>query len=146
MVSRPGFAMYVSEVAVPGSLDVVLSLGQISESLVVSGRRPEAPTPAPAPRRIPVGGNVQPAKLLFGPRPIYPARAEAAGVEGRVLLRATIQAEGLVAAPMVMSAPDPELGAAALEAVRHWRYEPALLNGKPADVVTTLSVDFRLVR
>jgi len=147
MVSQPGFAVYARQaVAVPGSLDVVLSLGQVSESVVVSGRRSQMSPPPPAPRRIPVGGNVQPAKLIYQPRPVYPARAEAAGIEGRVLLRATIQADGAVAAPLVLSTPDAELGAAALDAVRRWRYQAALLNGQPVDVVTTLSVDFRLDR
>jgi len=39
---------------------------------------------------------------------------------------------------------DPELVDAATEAVKNWRYEPTLLNGQPIEVVTTITVNFRL--
>jgi outer membrane biosynthesis protein TonB len=35
---------------------------------------------------------------------------------------------------------------AASEAVRRWRYKPYLLNGKPVEVATTVTVDFKLDR
>jgi hypothetical protein len=28
--------------------------------------------------------------------------------------------------------------------MRHWKYEPALVNGKPAAAQVTVSIDFRL--
>jgi TonB family protein len=145
VVSHPGFAVYTRRgVPAPGTLDVILSLGQISEALVVSGKRPQTQPAPPAPRRIPVGGNVQPVKVLYAPKPVYPARSEAGGVEGRVLLRTVIKLDGSVAEPGVISAPNSELGAAAMDAVRLWRYQPAMLNGQPVEVTTTISVDFRL--
>jgi protein TonB len=36
------------------------------------------------------------------------------------------------------------LSDAAVESVRQWRYQPTLLNGQPVEVVTTISVNFRL--
>jgi protein TonB len=39
---------------------------------------------------------------------------------------------------------NPELAAAAMDAVKQWRYEPTLLNGVPVEVVTTISVNYRL--
>lgn len=39
---------------------------------------------------------------------------------------------------------DPELVAAAVDAVRQWRYRPTLLNGVPVEVVTTVAVRFRI--
>jgi periplasmic protein TonB len=38
----------------------------------------------------------------------------------------------------------PLLTQAALEAVRHWRYQPTLLNGDPMEVDTTVQVIFKL--
>jgi TonB family protein len=143
-VAQPGFALFLREsVAVPAVLDVVLSLGQVMESMVISGKRTQA-APNPGPRRVRVGGNVQAAKLLEGPRPAYPPHAEAAGIQGKVLLQAVIRLDGAIGGLSVLSSRDPELAAAALESVRQWRYQPTLLNGQPVEVITTISVDFRL--
>jgi TonB family protein len=38
----------------------------------------------------------------------------------------------------------PDLAAAAMRAVRQWRFEPTLLNGVPVDVMMTVTVAFRL--
>ena len=144
MVSSPGFAVYVRRVAaIPANIDVVLSLGGISESIFVSGKGPQA-TAAPTPSRIRVGGNVQAAKLLQTQKLIYPASAASAGIQGMVLLRAIIRTDGAVMGMTVLSTPDPALADAAMEAVGQWRYEPTRLNGQPVEVVTTISVNFRL--
>jgi protein TonB len=45
-----------------------------------------------------------------------------------------------------MSGPDPDLAAAALDAVRQWRYRPTLLNGVPVEVITEIDVDFKIVQ
>jgi len=39
---------------------------------------------------------------------------------------------------------DARLVAAALDAVRIWKYRPTLLNGQPVEVATTITVDFQL--
>ena len=144
VVSSPGFAVYFRKVvAIPANLDVVLSLGGISESITVSGKGSQA-TAALPPSRIRVGGNVQAAKLLQQEKPIYPASAASAGISGTVLLRAVIRTDGAVMGMTVLSTPDPALADAAMEAVGQWRYEPTRLNGQPVEVVTTISVNFRL--
>lgn len=38
----------------------------------------------------------------------------------------------------------PDLGIAAVDAVRKWKFEPTLLNGVPIDVVMTVSISFTL--
>ena len=144
MVSNPGFALYARKnVAVRGTLDVILSIGSVTESVTVSGRGPAA-APALTPHRIKVGGNVQAARALHAPKPIYPASAESAGIQGTVLMRAIISTDGSTMGLTVLSSPDPLLADAAMESVRQWRYLPTLLNGQPVEVVTTISVNFRL--
>ncbi|HTM50775.1 MAG TPA: M56 family metallopeptidase [Bryobacteraceae bacterium] len=144
-VTRPGFAVYMREsVPIPSTLDVVLSLGQITESVVVSGKRSQATPPNPGPRRVRVGGSVQAAKMLDGPRPAYPPHAEQAGIQGRVLLQAVIRTDGTIGGLSVLSSRDPELTASAMDAVRQWRYQPTLLNGQPVEVITTISVSYSL--
>jgi protein TonB len=144
MVSSSGFAVYARKaVVVPATLDVFLSLGQVAESVTVSGKGPQS-APRSAPQRLRVGGNVQAARLLQQVKPIYPASAEAAGISGTVLLRAIIGNDGTIMGLTVSSSPDPALSDAAVESVRQWRYQPTLLNGQPVEVLTTISVNFRL--
>jgi protein TonB len=38
----------------------------------------------------------------------------------------------------------PKLDAAAIEAVRQWRYEPTLMNGAPVSIAMTVTVNFML--
>jgi protein TonB len=39
---------------------------------------------------------------------------------------------------------DPRLAAAALDAVKQWRYEPILKDGKPVDFKATVTINFKL--
>jgi protein TonB len=75
--------------------------------------------------------------------PAYPPIAKAAGMEGTVVLQATISKNGTIENLRVMSGPA-LLQQAALDAVRQWRYRPYLLNGEPIEVETTVNVVFKL--
>ncbi len=146
-VGGQGFRFHMQTVVVPAAgqpvrVDIVLQPGEVRESIEV--RAAGRPAPAARPRRVRVGGNVQPTKLVFGQPPGYPERARANGVEGVVLIRTVILTDGSTAEPVVLSSPDAELTKAALDAVRQWRYQPTLLNGAPLEVVTTITVSFRL--
>lgn len=75
--------------------------------------------------------------------PAYPAIARAARVEGVVILEAVIGEDGSVSDVRVLRS-IPLLDAAAMEAVRQWRFTPTLLNGEPVPVVMTITVAFKL--
>ncbi len=75
--------------------------------------------------------------------PVYPAEARAQGVEGTVVLAATISKDGTVQDLHGISGP-PTLAAAAVDAVSQWTYKPYMLNGNPVQVRTTITVNFRL--
>jgi TonB family protein len=109
-------------------------------------RRPPLSSPtAEPPRRIRIGGNVQATKLISQVKPIYPENAQRSGIEGTVLLHAVIATDGsLLSIGVTNTLADPELAAAAIDAVKQWHYQPTLLNGQPMEVVTTISVNFRL--
>lgn len=84
------------------------------------------------------------AGLLLTPiRPAYPQIAQAAHVEGTVVIDATISRTGRIEAASVLSGPT-MLQAAALAAVREARYRPFYLNGQPTEVQTTITINFRL--
>lgn len=97
------------------------------------------PPAAPAPR---VGGRVQSAKLISSPPPTYPSVARAQRLQGEVVLDASIDANGHVTEVSVVSGPA-MLQQAAIDAVRRWRYEPALLNGQPVPTQAQVRVHFR---
>ena len=128
-------------------MDITLEVGRVQEAIVIAGKRSadDASQPQPPRKRIRIGGNVQPVNLLQHIKPIYPADAEQEGVEGTVLLEAVISKEGEpVGLKATNTVVDQRLVSAAMEAVRLWRYKPALLNGEPVEVVTTMSIVFRL--
>ena len=106
--------------------------------------RSAAPGPPPAAAEmIRVGGEVQAARCMACPPPSYPALARMAGVSGVVALAAVIGTDGRVTGLRLLSGPA-LLVAAAIRAVRAWRYRPTRLNGKPVSVRTAIRVAFRL--
>jgi TonB family protein len=75
--------------------------------------------------------------------PEYPEVARMAGIEGDVTLRIFVGRDGTIRGITSVSGP-PVLARAAMHSVEQWRYAPALLAGSPADVVTTVTLAFRL--
>jgi protein TonB len=83
--------------------------------------------------------------LIYKVMPVYPALGKAMGVQGTVVLQATISKAGAIENLRVVSGP-PMLQQSALDAVKNWRYRPYLLNGQPIEVETTVNVVFTLGR
>lgn len=83
--------------------------------------------------------------LIASRVPVYPETAKIDGVEGSVVLQAIISTGGTVKRVHVLQG-DSRLRSAATEAVYKWRYRPYLLNGRPVEVATTITVDFDLDR
>jgi len=108
-------------------------------------------------------------KLVHKVNPVYPADAKTEGVQGIFLVNVTIGKDGAIKeARVAASAPtserlseikaakgkakwspadaqgDARLAQAALDAVKQWRYEPILMNGKPADFEATVTINFKL--
>lgn len=75
--------------------------------------------------------------------PEYPPIAREMGVEGTVILQASISRTGTIENLRVVSGPE-LLRRAAIDAVSQWRYRPYLLNGEPVEVETTVNVRFTL--
>jgi periplasmic protein TonB len=94
---------------------------------------------------VPVGGDVQMARLLRKVIPAYPALARTAGISGVVRLVGVIGKDGTIQNLQVVSG-HPMLTQAALDAVRQWVYKPTLLNGLPVEVIAPIEVNFTLGR
>jgi protein TonB len=102
---------------------------------------PPLPPPPVAPLRV--GGVISPPTKVLHVEPIYPLDAAEAGVQGLVILQATIGSGGQITDVEVLRSV-PLLDDAALTAVRGWAYTPTLLNGVAVPVVLTVTVNFRL--
>jgi protein TonB len=75
--------------------------------------------------------------------PVYPAIAQAARVQGTVILQARIGVTGRVEDLQVLRS-IPLLDRAAIDAVSQWEYAATLLNGVPVPVIMTVTVTFTL--
>jgi periplasmic protein TonB len=117
---------------------------------ILEGIKPPEPPPAPLhteaaekPRTpIPVGGNVQPPRIIYQTSPEYPLLARQAGIQGDVIVSAVIDATGKVVNMKVVSGP-PLLFEAAMKALANWKFEPTYLNGEPVPIKWNVSVHFR---
>jgi len=83
------------------------------------------------------------ANLLHKVQPAYPSLARQEHIQGTVELRAIIGKTGTIENLAVVRG-HPMLAAAAIDAVRQWRYRPYLLNNEPIAVETVITVNFVL--
>jgi protein TonB len=123
--------------------DVVFGAGSADINAI-----PDAPPPPPArtveslpPMRV--GGIIRQPQKTHHVAPVYPEIARSARVSGLVILEAILAEDGTVRDLRVLRSV-PLLDAAAIAAVREWRFTPTLLNGTPVAVVMTVTVAFNL--
>ena len=77
-----------------------------------------------------VGGNIRRPRRTLEVRPKYPVQAKRKGIEGEVILEATINENGRVVGSRALSG-HPLLVPAAIQAVSKWRYVPTIFERNP---------------
>ena len=79
-------------------------------------------------------------------RPVHPG-AFSIGIEGSLVLEATIGKDGSIQALRIIDG-EPRLyrhvAASVVDAVKQWKYKPTFRQGKPVEVVTTITIKFVL--
>jgi TonB family protein len=91
------------------------------------------------PNRIPPD---EAAKHLVKKAPAnYPPMAEAARIQGDVIVEVSIDESGTARVRRLVTG-HPMLAPAAIESANHWQYQPFEVDGKPATVVTVVMVTF----
>lgn len=114
-----------------------------------------APTPMVAPPMPEAPPRIAPEPALEGPRfnaaylnnppPAYPLAARRRGIDGRVLVRAEIQADGSCSRVELKAGSGSDLlDQAALEAVRKWRFVPARKGGQVVVAWVEVPITFKL--
>ena len=94
-------------------------------------------------RGITVSSGVMAANLIESRPPDYPRLAKLAHIQGPVVLQVFISRRGTVDHINAVKG-HRLLRSAAKNAVKHWRYRPYLLNGRPIEVATMVTVNFNL--
>ena len=115
---------------------------------------PDEPEPEVAPEPLEVESQAPPAPVQTGPirvapgqgpglikrvEPKYPPIAQAARLQGTVVLDAVIRKDGSVGDITVLRSGNQLFDQAAIEALKQWRYTPG-----PYDVILTVTVHFRI--
>jgi len=124
--------------------DAVLSEEQPADNADSLGGLPVASNQPAAPAApVAVGGDVKQAKLISSVQPAYPAMAKAQHISGAVTIDALIDDNGRVTTMKVISGPT-LLQEAAKDALKQWKYQPAMLDGKTVPMHLTVTLQFRL--
>jgi TonB family protein len=93
----------------------------------------------------PPGHGVRAPTCAFCPRPEYSDQARQVRFQGLVELNVVVQADGRPGKIELVSGPGLGLDEKAIEAVRNWRFNPAIgPNGKAVAVVIPIEVQFQL--
>jgi protein TonB len=78
-------------------------------------------------------------------RPVYAPMAISAGVQGNVVVAATVDERGRVADARVVQS-IPMLNQAVIDAVKQWEFEPIRVGGAPTQLAITVTANFTLPR
>jgi protein TonB len=115
--------------------------GSTIDTTFGSAPPPEAKTPSPQPVRV--GGVIRTPVKTHHVNPVYPPIAQAARIQGIVIIEATIGEDGSVTSARILRSV-PLLDQAAIDAVRLWQFTPTTLNGVKVPVIMTVTVNFNL--
>ncbi|MBB1472059.1 energy transducer TonB [Luteimonas sp. MC1782] len=139
----------------PGGLPADTTLPETPESAArieePAARAPARP-PEPPPGTETFAGDSRPAETglsasspvpIENPGPRYPPNALRRGQSGEVLLRIHVDARGLPAqVEVISSSGSTDLDRAARDAVRRWRFRPAMRDGTPTAGVVNVPILF----
>jgi TonB family protein len=137
--------VHVGTVHVPESLRGSLPIGP---PVVATGPTQIMPVSSPVPpipqfnEPVMLSEETARARLIHSVEPKYPHEAAAQKLQGPVVLEALIARDGSVADLKIVRGYF-VLSRAAIAAVKQWRFQPYVVNGRAAEMRTTITVDFQ---
>ena len=112
---------------------------------------PDAPAPTATRKAETSARPARGSRINRAPEPVariqpdYPPQAFRNHEEGTVLVRVTVDANGVATNPEVVNrSGSRELDSAAMDAVRKWQFKPALKDGKAIASTVEVPVEFKL--
>jgi TonB family protein len=91
-----------------------------------------------------VGGGVSPPRQIYAPEPEFSEEARKAKYQGVCTLGLIVGTDGRPSNIRVLNSLGMGLDEKAMEAVRNWKFEPAMKDGHPVRVEIAVEVDFHL--
>jgi TonB family protein len=91
-----------------------------------------------------VGGSITPPRTVYAPQPVYSEKARNAHYEGVCTLRLIVEKDGRPSNIRLVKGIGMGLDENAIEAVKSWKFEPAMKDGQPVRVVIAIEVNFHL--
>lgn len=82
-------------------------------------------------------------RLVYSPHPSYPDLAKRSGIQGMVVLQVRVTKDGRVEVLKLIQG-EPVLADSAIATVKQWRAKPVWSNGKPMEVISTVTFNFQL--
>jgi TonB family protein len=113
-------------------------------ALAMDAPIPRSSLGADAPRIYHVGGDVSGPQLIFSPNPEYSEEARRAKYQGVCIVSLIVDAQGNPQRVQVVRHLGKGLDKKAVEAVKQYRFKPAMLHGEPVAVEVNIEVNFRL--
>ncbi|MEL0168310.1 MAG: energy transducer TonB [Pseudomonadaceae bacterium] len=140
----PELKIDIPQMQVDLSLSVAPPSPALEPAAAAPAATPSAPAPA-APTHAAAPGSAEELVPLMEVRSVYPKRAAAAGIEGSVTLRFTVNAEGRVEdIEVIASEPPGVFDRAARRAISRSRFVPRQENGAPVAREATKVFNFVL--
>jgi TonB family protein len=118
----------------------VFRLPPSSSTVETSGQVASPPQPEEI---IQLSPGAAEGSVIYRKEPEYPEEARREGIQGPVVLDVRIGRDGAVQNATVVSGQE-ILGKAAIAAVRQWRFRPHYAHGRPAEMQTRVTLNFRL--
>ena len=102
------------------------------------------PPPEPAPGTVRIGGDVSPPLVLKQAEPEFSEEARRKKVNGNVLVHLIVDEKGLPQDVKVVRGLGMGLDEKAMEAVKQYRFKPAMRGGVPVKVEMNVAVNFQI--
>jgi TonB family protein len=122
----------------PPAANPAASAPPASQSQPPDASAPAASNPSPAPTPPPDSTRLE---LIKKVKPDYPPAAAPDKLQGQVIVRIVVNEAGDVDSAEVISG-NPVLAAAAVDAVKQWKFKPFIKNGQPVKAAVKLPFDF----
>ena len=81
-------------------------------------------------------------KAISRADPVFPFGLFTAGTSGSAVIEYTVDTQGKVVNPKVVSATHPDFGRSALDCITRWKFEPGKKDGRPVSVRMQLEFAF----
>jgi TonB family protein len=89
-----------------------------------------------------IGPGVTPPQVVYRSDPVYPTNAQSIGTAGAVVLDAIIPEDGIPRVIRVIRSLDWQFDESAINALKQWRFSPAMKDGSPVKVRMNVAVEF----